>query len=49
VGDNGGGQEKEIKERLNIAFHFNGLARSATLWSSGQSSWLHNGDVLCFL
>jgi hypothetical protein len=19
------------------------------LWSSGQSSWLHNGDVLCFL
>jgi hypothetical protein len=21
----------------------------APLWSSGQSSWLHNGDVLCFL
>jgi hypothetical protein len=20
-----------------------------SLWSSGQSSWLHNGDVLCFL
>jgi hypothetical protein len=19
------------------------------LWSSGQGSWLHNGDVLCFL
>jgi hypothetical protein len=19
------------------------------LWSSGQSSWLHNGDILCFL
>jgi hypothetical protein len=19
------------------------------LWSSGQSSWLHNGDVLCFM
>jgi hypothetical protein len=19
------------------------------LWSSGQSSWLHNGDVLCLL
>jgi hypothetical protein len=19
------------------------------LWSSGQSFWLHNGDVLCFL
>jgi hypothetical protein len=19
------------------------------LWSCGQSSWLHNGDVLCFL
>jgi hypothetical protein len=19
------------------------------LWSSAQSSWLHNGDVLCFL
>jgi hypothetical protein len=19
------------------------------VWSSGQSSWLHNGDVLCFL
>jgi hypothetical protein len=19
------------------------------LWSSGQSSWIHNGDVLCFL
>jgi hypothetical protein len=19
------------------------------LWSSGQSSWLHNGDVLCYL
>jgi hypothetical protein len=19
------------------------------LWSSGQSSWLQNGDVLCFL
>jgi hypothetical protein len=19
------------------------------LWPSGQSSWLHNGDVLCFL
>jgi hypothetical protein len=22
---------------------------SISLWSSGQSSWLHNGDVLCFL
>jgi hypothetical protein len=22
---------------------------SPPLWSSGQSSWLHNGDVLCFL
>jgi hypothetical protein len=20
-----------------------------SLWPSGQSSWLHNGDVLCFL
>jgi hypothetical protein len=23
--------------------------RDPPLWSSGQSSWLHNGDVLCFL
>jgi hypothetical protein len=22
---------------------------SSPLWSSGQSSWLQNGDVLCFL
>jgi hypothetical protein len=25
------------------------LGRWLPLWSSGQSSWLHNGDVLCFL
>jgi hypothetical protein len=25
------------------------LKVSPPLWSSGQSSWLHNGDVLCFL
>jgi hypothetical protein len=25
------------------------VEESRPLWSSGQSSWLHNGDVLCFL
>jgi hypothetical protein len=25
------------------------LPWTSPLWSSGQSSWLHNGDVLCFL
>jgi hypothetical protein len=25
------------------------LRQPAPLWSSGQRSWLHNGDVLCFL
>jgi hypothetical protein len=25
------------------------MFRWPPLWSSGQSSWLHNGDVLCFL
>jgi hypothetical protein len=25
------------------------LSAEEPLWSSGQSSWLHNGDVLCFL
>jgi hypothetical protein len=25
------------------------LCTGPPLWSSGQSSWLHNGDVLCFL
>jgi hypothetical protein len=25
------------------------LSISPPLWSSGQSSWLQNGDVLCFL
>jgi quinol-cytochrome oxidoreductase complex cytochrome b subunit len=25
------------------------LKEELPLWSSGQSSWLHNGDVLCFM
>jgi hypothetical protein len=26
-----------------------GRCQISPLWSSGQGSWLHNGDVLCFL
>jgi hypothetical protein len=35
---------------LNFGFFFHvDYIRRLPLWSSGQSSWLHNGDVLCFL
>jgi hypothetical protein len=30
-------------------FHYLYNPRRPPMWSSDQSSWLHNGDVLCFL
>jgi hypothetical protein len=30
-------------------YYSESLSAGLPLWSSGQSSWLHNGDVLCFL
>jgi hypothetical protein len=33
----------------NISFLLTVSESRPPLWSSSQSSWLHNGDVLCFL
>jgi hypothetical protein len=43
-----------IYVNLDVLQHFGPPRRVAgialpPLWSSGQSSWLQNGDVLCFL
>jgi hypothetical protein len=40
------GKVKEPSD-LDVAVYYK--LRNATMWSSGQSSWLHNGDVLCLL
>jgi hypothetical protein len=36
---------QRVVMRICVRYRNNG----PPLWSSGQSSWLHNGDVLCFL
>jgi hypothetical protein len=41
------GQSPNIKKGSYI--HFWLVPSRPPLWSSGQSSWLQNGDVLCFL
>jgi hypothetical protein len=37
-----------VRYELNIYICYVEESRPS-LWSSGESSWLHNGDVLCFL
>jgi hypothetical protein len=37
-----------VRYELNLCIRYVEESRPP-VWSSGQSSWLHNGDVLCFL
>jgi hypothetical protein len=39
-----------VRYELNLFISYEYVEESRPpLWSSGQSSWLQNGDVLCFL
>jgi hypothetical protein len=37
------------KQHFKINSDMHNINTRPPLWSSGQSSWLQNGDVLCFL
>jgi hypothetical protein len=39
----------DIRVVVLILMTQNSSAAGQPLWSSGESSWLHNGDVLCLL
>jgi hypothetical protein len=39
----------ESKSNINVHYFWKYIKCGPLLWSSGQSSWLHKGDVLCLM